>query len=266
MFLSTLEKALDVAGEVLRKHYGNLRNIEEKASINLVTVADRESEQSVKEVIRGAFATHSILAEESGAEGSNSDVRWVIDPLDGTTNFAHSVPIFATSIAVEYKSEIVAAGVFNPITNERFLSEKKAGATLNGKAIRVSSAPTLSASLLATGFPYDRREHLDHLFSQWKAFLMQAHGILRLGSASLDLCWVASGRYDGYFEEKLYPWDTAAGCLIVEESGGKMSNFHGGLFDPYGLQTLATNGLIHNACVEVLSALCPPDQRREIFR
>ncbi|MFO0661093.1 MAG: inositol monophosphatase family protein [Polyangiaceae bacterium] len=259
--MHTIEKALTAAGEVLMRHYGKLRDIEQKADINLVTVADREAEEVVKRIIRESFPDDSILAEESGAE-ARGEVRWIIDPLDGTTNFAHSTPIFATSIAVEYKGEVVAAGVENPFYQERFLASKGEGATRNGSAIRVSSAPSLSKSLVATGFPYDRREHLDHLLGYWREFLQRAHGILRLGSASLDLCWVACGRYDGYWEERLYPWDTAAGSLIVTEAGGKMSNFHGEPFSHMNRQTLATNGRIHDECLAVLKPTAPADGPR----
>lgn len=224
-------------------------------------MADREAEEVVKRIIRESFPEDSILAEETGAD-VRGDTRWIIDPLDGTTNFAHTVPLFATSIAVEYRGEVIAAGVENPFAKERFLASKGEGATLNGTRIHVSNAPSLSASLVATGFPYDRREHLDHLLGYWREFLLRAHGILRLGSASLDLCWVACGRYDGYWEERLYPWDTAAGSLIVTESGGTMSNFHGGPFSHMNRQTLATNGRIHGECVAILSPQAPEDSAR----
>lgn len=253
--MTVLETALDRAGEILLHHYGKLDAIEEKnSSINLVTVADRESENAIKAVIREAFPSHEILAEESGEDfkGRQAGTRWIIDPLDGTTNFAHSFPLFATSIAVEHKGQIVAAGVANPYYKERFLAERGSGATLNGRPIHVSRARSVSESLLVTGFPYDRRERIDHYLSGWKEMLLRAHGVLRLGSAALDLCCVASGRLDGFWEEKLNPWDTAAGWLIVEEAGGRVSTHSGEPFSPYGPTILATNGAIHEECIEAL--------------
>ncbi len=238
-------------------HYGVLEKIEEKtSSINLVTAADRESERLIKKVIAAAFPSHEILAEESGADyaGKTSGNRWIIDPLDGTTNFAHSFPLFSISIAVQREGETVAAGVDNPFYRERWLAEKGSGATLNGKPAAVSKATSVSQSLLVTGFPYDRRERVEHYLAAWKHVLMQAHGVLRLGSAALDLCFVASGRLDGFWEEKLAPWDMAAGSLILEEAGGRVTGHAGETFTPYGASILATNGLIHDECVGMLQA------------
>lgn len=254
--MNVLNQALDEAAAVLMKHYGALEQVEEKtSSINLVTVADRESEERIKAVITSAFPSHEILAEESGADysGKESGYRWIIDPLDGTTNFAHSFPLFSISIAVEHGGDIVAAGVDCPFYQERFLAEKGRGATLNGRPIHVSKASSLSQSLMVTGFPYDRRERPDHYLAAWKKFLLEAHGVLRLGSAALDLCFVATGRLDGFWEEKLSPWDMAAGWLIVEEAGGCVTDHAGGPFSPYGASLLATNGAIHKECVQMLS-------------
>lgn len=253
--MQVLETALTEASEALMRHYGKLEGIENKGSaIDFVTVADRESEARIKQIIQSAFPWHQILAEESGEDygGRTAEYRWIIDPLDGTTNFAHSFPLFSVSIAVESDGAIVAAGVENPFYRERFLAEKDGGATLNGKRIKVSSVPRLSESLLVTGFPYDRRERLQHYLGYWGDFLNRAHGILRLGSAALDLCCIACGRLEGFWEEKLHAWDTAAGWLIVEEAGGRVSNFEGGRFSPYGASLLATNSAIHDECLEVL--------------
>lgn len=255
--MQVVQEALDVSSDVLMKYYGVLESVEQKGAIDLVTVADRESEERIKEVIRGAFPHHQILAEESGEDyaGRASDYRWIVDPLDGTTNFSHTFPLFSISIAVERNGSIVAAGVENPFYHERFLAEQGAGATLNGRRIAVSSTASLSHSLIVTGFPYDRRERLEHYLAYWSEFLMRVHGVLRLGSAALDLCSVAAGRLDGFWEEKLNPWDTAAGWLIVEEAGGRVTNFSGGRFSPYRPELLATNGRIHPECLEVLQSM-----------
>ncbi|HEU4533495.1 MAG TPA: inositol monophosphatase family protein [Polyangiaceae bacterium] len=248
---AVLKATLDAAGAVLMRHYGAVDRVDEKGAIDLVTQADRESEAAVKALIREHFPDHAIVAEESGAEGAGS-VRWIIDPLDGTTNFAHSFPVFAVSIAVEVDGRAVAAGVENPFARERFLAFAGRGATLNGRGIRPSAAGSLARSLVASGFPYDRRERPDHYLAYWKAFLNQCHGVLRLGSAALDLCSVACGRLDAFWEERLQPWDTAAGALIVAEAGGRVTSYEGGSFRPGGPSVLASNGLVHDECVALL--------------
>ncbi|MBX7245816.1 MAG: inositol monophosphatase [Candidatus Sumerlaeaceae bacterium] len=252
---TVLHQCLDEAGEILMKHYGKIESVDKKSDIDLVTIADRESEARIKAIITAAFPTHQILAEETGEDytGKSDTYRWIIDPVDGTTNFAHSFPQFSVSIAVEHKGEIVAGGVLNPYYKERFFAERGSGATLNGAPICVSKVPQLSESLLVTGFPYDRSSRVDHYLSIVGDFMKRAHGILRLGSAALDLCAVACGRLEGFWEEKLHPWDTAAGWLIVEEAGGRVTNFTGGPFSPYAYQTLATNGRIHDDCLQVLA-------------
>ena len=249
-----LYAALDAAGAVLMCHYGAVERFDEKSAIDLVTQADRESEAAIKALIRGHFPDHAIVAEESGAEGAGR-VRWVVDPLDGTTNFAHSFPVFAVSIAVECDGRTVAAGVENPFARERFVAFEGRGATLNGRRIRPSAAPALERSLVASGFPYDRRERADHYLAHWKAFLGRCHGVLRLGSAALALCSVACGRLDAFWEERLQPWDTAAGALIVAEAGGRVSTYAGGPFRPGDPTVLASNGLVHDECVALLGEI-----------
>lgn len=252
MFL-TLQEALRAAGQVLIKHFGNIHEFDRKSDIDLVTVADREAEQVIKSVISAAHPDHEILAEESGLQkGSVAGIRWLVDPVDGTTNFAHGCPIFAVSIAVEQDGQIIMGGVFNPYQNEMFLAEKGKGATLNGKAIHVSAIATLRDSLMISGFPYDRRERVHHYLKAWEIMIGQAQGLLRLGSAALDLCYIASGRAEGYWEESLQPWDTAAGFLILEEAGGKITNFAGEPYNPYMKQVLGTNGHIHEQTLAVL--------------
>lgn len=260
--MDVLKSALEVGGEVLKSNYG-LKSLEiyrkSNSAIDLVTVADKKAEESITATILGAFPDHQILGEESGlsSETNASGYRWLVDPLDGTTNFAHGVPIFSVSIAVENEGELVAAGVFNPITNEMFLAEKGKGATFNGEKIHVSETIQLSNSLLISGFPYDRRERMAHYLKAWDLMLMKSQGMLRLGSAAIDLCYVACGRVEGYWEENLQPWDTAAGTLIVREAGGMVTDFHSNPYSPYGKQVFASNGLIHQ---EVLDVLAERDQ------
>jgi myo-inositol-1(or 4)-monophosphatase len=248
---AVLNAALDAAGAVLMRHYGAVDRIDEKGAIDLVTQADRESEAAIKALLHEHFPDHAVVAEESGAEGAGR-MRWVVDPLDGTTNFAHSFPVFAVSIALECDGRTIAAGVENPHARERFLAFEGQGATLNGRPIRPSGVDAIARSLVASGFPYDRRERLDHYFAYWKAFLNECHGVLRLGSAALDLCSVACGRLDAFWEERLQPWDTAAGALIVSEAGGRVSGYDGGPFRPGDPTVLASNGLVHDACVALL--------------
>jgi myo-inositol-1(or 4)-monophosphatase len=253
--MKVLNTALDEGGAVLARHFGRLEQIDRKSETDLVTVADRESEAAIKRVIHDAFPTHQILGEESGEDyaGRTGDYRWIIDPLDGTTNYAHSMPMFAVSIGVERRGEIVAGGVLNPVSGERYLAEQGSGARLNGKPLRVSQVATLRDSLLVTGFPYDRRLRLAHYMDLFGRFLNAAQSVLRLGSASLDLCAVASGRLEGFWEEKLHAWDVAAGWLIVQEAGGRITDFAGRAATVYGVELLATNGLIHDECVKVLA-------------
>ena len=253
--IRAIEKALDAGSGALRARFGALResDVESKGEIDLVTVADRESEAAVVAVLRDAFPEYVVLAEEAGGDRSAfRGGRFIVDPLDGTTNFAHAMPIFSVSIALEVDGVIVAGGVESPIAGERFLAERGGGATLNGRRLSVSRTPSLDRSLLVTGFPYDRRARIDELLAPLKAFLLRTQGVLRLGSAALDLCYVGAGRLDGFWEENLQPWDTSAGMLVVTEAGGRVTDFAGGPFSHFGKQTLATNGLVHQACIEVL--------------
>lgn len=251
---ATLHTALEEAGKVLLKHFGNIEHFDRKSEIDLVTVADREAEELIKKIITSAHPDHEILAEESGFNaGSDDKVRWLVDPVDGTTNFAHAMPLFCTSIAVEKAGEIVLAGVYNPFFDELFVAEKGKGATRNGKPIHVSKVEKLGDSLVISGFPYDRRERVHHYLKAWELMIDRCQGLLRMGSAALDLCFIAAGRAEAYWEESLYPWDTAAGFLIVEEAGGKVTDFSDKRFDPYKKQVLASNGLVHDAVLEVLA-------------
>lgn len=260
--MAALDRALTAGGDALMARLGRVE-IEHKGPMDLVTDADRASEAAVLGVIREAFPDHDILAEEGGATagagggatGPGDDGwLWIVDPLDGTTNFAHGFPAFSVSIALRRgPRQIVAAGVLAPATGERFLAERGAGATLNGRPLAVSRVADLSGALAVSGFPYDRALDPDRYLAPWRGFLKKAHGVLRLGSAALDLCHVAAGRLDVFWEEKLKPWDTAAGWLIAEEAGAMVTDFSGQPFDPFGPELLATNGLIHRECMETLA-------------
>ena len=253
--IASIEEICTAAGAVLMKHYGNLEHIDKKGEVNLVTVADRESEALIKRMINERYPGHQVLGEETGEDyaGRGEEYRWVVDPLDGTTNFAHSFPAFCVSIGVERRGETVAAGIFAPYYGEMFLAERGAGARLNGKPLRVSRVGTLAESLVVTGFPYYVRDRLDITLEWWRRFLGNTHGMLRMGAAALDMCAVASGRLEVFWQEGLLPWDTAAGLLVVEEAGGRVTDFAGGKFSPYGKQVLASNGLVHDECVALLA-------------
>jgi myo-inositol-1(or 4)-monophosphatase len=248
-----LDQAIRAAGDVLLKHYCNLGTVESKGGINLVTVADREAEETIIRVIRKAYPDHQILAEESGhIQKGETDYTWIIDPLDGTTNYSHSFPIFCVSIGVVHQDEIIMGGVYNPFADEYFVAEKGKGAWLNNQPIRVSSVEALGRSLVVTGFPYDRRDNIDHYLRYIREFLFRSHGVLRIGAAALDLCCVACGRLEGFWEEKLYPWDVAAGILIVREAGGTCTDFSGRPSSCYDASILATNGRVHQEMLDVL--------------
>jgi myo-inositol-1(or 4)-monophosphatase len=254
-FLSASWEAANAAGEIIRANWQQPKIIGYKGAIDLVTTADRESERAIVDTLRRSFPNHSILAEEeTNFVLAESPYRWIIDPLDGTTNFAHGYPQFCISIALEYAAQVILALVYDPVRRECFRAIQGQGATLNGNAIRVSKVDDLDKSLLATGFPYDRREHADYYLSFFKAFMTRCQGIRRNGSAALDLCYVACGRIDGFWELKLKPWDTAAGALIVAEAGGRLSDFSGNPSSIWGSETLAASPLIHDEMIRVMSA------------
>lgn len=254
MYLTTIREAAIEAGKILMDYLGNVHQIEVKnhQQFNLVTEADKAAEKAIVEWIRHRFPDHSILAEEGGAIDADSDCRWIIDPLDGTTNFAHAFPIFSVSIALEKAGEVVAGVVYNPALNEFFHTEKGTGAYLNDKRIHVSSTTNMERGLLVTGFPYNVRENPDLCVERLNAFLYAAHGIRRLGSAAIDCAYVACGRFDGYWEIWLQPWDVAAGALMIREAGGVTTNFRGDTHSIYNRQFLGSNGLIHEHMIAVL--------------
>ncbi len=248
-------EAAKEAGKFLKHNLGKVGEINLKSGQerNLVTEIDKKSEEMIVGIIRKHFPNHDILAEESGSEhGKKSDFRWIIDPLDGTTNFTHGLPIFCVSIGLEHKGEIVAGVIYDPNLNELFSAEKGRGAFLNGKRLRVSQTPFLKNSLMVTGFPYDVTENPDNCIQHFVNFLMTAQAVRRMGSAAIDLAYVAAGRYDGFWEVNLNAWDMAAGVLLIREAGGKVTGFTGEEIDIYGKRVVASNGLIHDEMVGLI--------------
>ena len=241
------------AGRLLRDRVGTRIDVAHKGAINIVTDVDIASERLIREAIATQYPRHQVLAEEGGLDESRSEYRWVIDPLDGTTNYAHGYPVFCVSIALEYQGETILGVVYDPMRDELFTAERGGGAALNNRPIRVSSTASMMESLLSTGFPYDIRTstltNLDH----WANFAMNAQALRRDGAAALDLSYVACGRYDGFWELNLSPWDMAAGGLIVTEAGGRVSDFGGGEFSSYKPEIIASNGLIHDRMVEIVA-------------
>jgi len=234
------------AGKILREEFDRPLQISYKGDVDLVTQADRRSEAAIVERLTKYFPEHAIAAEEgTGHESASaSEFRWHVDPLDGTTNFAHGYPCFCVSIALAQRDRVIAGAVFNPFYDELFAAARGQGATLNGKKISVSDVKTLSASLLCTGFPVHKRLANPNIHYYWD-FTLRSHGVRRDGSAALDLACVACGRFDGFWEFGLNKWDTAAGVLLVEEAGGKVSDFEGEAYRLGGPVILATNGSIH---------------------
>ncbi|MDF0652221.1 MAG: inositol monophosphatase family protein [Nitrospira sp.] len=242
------------AGALLLEYADAGFRIEYKNPVNLVTDADHAAEQCVIDRIKARFPAHRFLAEEQGRlEEAQSPYLWIIDPLDGTTNFAHGYPAYCVSIGLEYEGRCVLGAIFDPSRNELFTAIEHRGAWLNGRPIHVSSTMTLDRSLLVTGFAYDIRETPRNNLNHFSSFALKAQGLRRTGSAALDLCYVAAGRFDGFWEVRLHPWDMAAGSVIVREAGGRLSNFSGNDLSIYGQELVATNGQIHEAMLAVLN-------------
>ncbi|MGH7229798.1 MAG: inositol monophosphatase family protein [Nitrospiraceae bacterium] len=262
-FKATAIEAAQIAGRVLIEQARLGVRVEHKDAVNLVTDADRRAEQAIVDVIAKTYPAHQMLAEERGmASAGDSPYRWVIDPLDGTTNFAHGFPSYCVSIALEFHSQGILGVVWDPTREELFVAERGQGAMLNGAALQVSRVHTLNAALLVTGFAYDIRESTHNNLDFFARFALRAQGLRRTGSAALDLCYVAAGRFDGFWEMKLHPWDTAAGALMVVEAGGRMTDFKGEVFSIYGPETVASNALIHPEMIEVLNDGRPPARAR----
>lgn len=246
------------AGALLLQYFHQGLKIEYKGDADLVTAADRASEVLIRERIARQFPSHDVMGEEQGLNDRGSEYRWYVDPLDGTTNFAHGYPVFCVSMALERRlgntAERVAGVVYDPTREELFSAEQGRGAQLNGKVIRVSKAAQLKECLLATGFPSQKRHKNPNIYF-YHQITLRTHGVRRAGSAALDLCSVACGRFDGFWEFNLNPWDTAAGALIVEEAGGKVSRFDGSPFQLDSRETLASNGLVHEALLHEFEAI-----------
>ncbi len=251
--LSVAIEAALAGGSILKSYYGGEFRIAFKGELDLVTQADTESEAEVLSILRSRMPGVSILAEESGVSDRDEARRFVVDPLDGTTNFAHSYPMFAVSIGYEEDGRVRAGVVYDPIHEELFTGESGRGAFLNGTKLEVSIVETLPQSLLVTGFPYDLKDDLEGNLRLFKRFMGTARAIRRDGSAALDLCYVACGRLDGFWEEKLGPWDTAAGALIVQEAGGQVTDLSGGPFHYQQKGIVASNGRIHDGMLRILS-------------
>ena len=244
------------AGRILAERFGRASlHVQHKGEINLVTEADLAAERLIVERIRSYYPRHAILAEEAGdvaREGPASDYKWVVDPLDGTTNYAHGYPCFCVSIGLEHKGELVVGVVYDPILDEMFAAERGGGATLNGRRIHVSEVEELNRALLCTGFPYDVRERNDFA-RHFVNFIMTSQGVRRDGAAARDLVYVACGRFDGFWEEGLQPWDAAAAIVIIEEAGGRVSRYDGTPATIYAPPIMASNGLVHEQMMRVLA-------------
>ncbi|MDE2142156.1 MAG: inositol monophosphatase [Elusimicrobia bacterium] len=252
-----LRDALARAGRVLTRHFGKV-TYRQKRRADLLTIADLESQKVILTAIRRAFPGDDYKAEEDEVKLTGADYRWLIDPLDGTTNYAHSYPASCVSIGVLRRGVPVLGGVYDPSRRELFLAEKGKGATLNGRRIHVTATRRVADSLLITGFAYDRAERADYYLARFKAFLIRSHDVRRSGSAALDLAWIAAGRADGFWEYRLNPWDVAAGWLLVQEAGGKVSDFAGkpwARMEDMGVRTLASNGRVHAEMLRILRSV-----------
>jgi myo-inositol-1(or 4)-monophosphatase len=255
-FIPAMSEIAREAGALLMHYFHQHLKIEYKGDADLVTAADRAAEVLIRDRIRAQWPTHDVLGEEQGLDDQGSDYRWYVDPLDGTTNFAHGYPVFCVSMGLEYRgleyrqsegrARRIAAVIYDPTRDELFTAEQGRGARLNGEPIQVSKTATLKESLLATGFPSHKRHKNPNIFF-YHQITLRTHGVRRAGSAALDLCNVAAGRYDGFWEFNLNPWDTAAGVLMVEEAGGKVTRFDGAPFELNSRETVASNGLLHEA-------------------
>ncbi|MCX7612321.1 MAG: inositol monophosphatase [Ignavibacterium sp.] len=241
------------AGEIIRNYFGKNISVEFKSDVkNLVTLADKESEKTIIDFIKKKYPSHGILAEESGQQGNDSDYLWVIDPLDGTSNFAHGLPIFSVSIGLQYKNEIVAGVVYDIMRDKIYYAEKGSGAYKEDVRISVSKKSKIEESFLVTGFPYNINENPENAFEKFIAMTKASRAVRRLGSAAIDFCYVAEGVFDGFWEVHLNPWDICAGKILVEEAGGKVTDFFGNKIDIFNKTILASNGIIHQKMISIL--------------
>jgi myo-inositol-1(or 4)-monophosphatase len=247
MLKNTLKKAALEAGQLMKARFNSGFRVDNKDGVNdLVTEVDHASEKLIMDIIRNEFPDHFILSEEVGEIKMDSAYKWIIDPIDGTVNYANGIPICCVSIGIEHEGKMIMGAVFNPFIDEFFFAEKGAGAFLNEQRIRVSDKDTVSHSCLVTGFPYTYLDLPNGPLEVFGRFIRKGIPVRRLGSAAIDLCWVAAGRFDGFYEHKLNAWDSAAGFLLVEEAGGKVTDFEGNYYSPYQPHIVATNGKIHD--------------------
>ncbi len=257
-YLQVAIAAAKAAGRIQKLHYGGSHQVEYKGEINPVTEVDTLCERAIVQMISETFPDHDLLTEERPFEGKGSPWKWIIDPLDGTTNYFHGFPCFSVSIGLEVGGEVRLGVVYHPLLNELFYAEKGEGAFLNGNPIHVSRTDHLDRSFLSTGFPYDVREHTDFYLRYFRQFIIKSFAVRRPGSAAIDLSYLAAGRFDGFWEFKLHPWDVAAASLMITEAGGKVTDFQGRPFNIYSKEILASNGLIHK---EMLQAIQEMDAR-----
>lgn len=249
-----LKAVLLRAGKVLTRHFGKV-GYKQKRRADLLTIADLESQKTILDAIRKHFPEDDYKAEENEEKLTGADYLWIIDPLDGTTNYAHGYPAACASVGVLRKGAPQLGGIYDPFRKEIYLAEKNRGAFLNGKRLSVTATPLIKDSLLITGFAYDRAEKADFYLARFKAFILQCHDIRRSGSAALDLAWIAAGRADGFWEFELNPWDVAAGLLLIQEAGGRVTDFDGKPWRDWremGKRTVASNGAIHQAMLKTL--------------
>ncbi len=251
---SLLKAVLLRAGGILTRHFGKV-GYKQKRRADLLTIADLESQKAILDAIRAEFPGDDYKAEENEERLTGAEYLWIIDPLDGTTNYAHGYPVACTSVGVLRKGTPMLGGIYDPFRKELYLAQKDRGAFLNGERLRVTTTPLIKDSLLITGFAYDRAEKADFYLARFKEFILQCHDIRRSGSAALDLAWIAAGRADGFWEYELNPWDVAAGLLLIQEAGGKVTDLDGNLWEDWrsmGKRTVASNGLIHKSMLNTL--------------
>ena len=253
-FVSEMSSIAREAGALLMEHFHRSVKIEYKGEVDLVTIADRKSEALILERLRARWPSHDILGEEGGLHDQGSEYRWYVDPLDGTTNFAHGFPVFCVSLGLEQRGQRIAGVIYDPTRDELFAAERGSGAFLNGERMQVSKTASLGESLVATGFPSHKRHKNPNIFF-YHQITLRTHGVRRAGSAALDLCYVACGRFDAFWEFNLNPWDTAAGVLLVEEAGGRVTDMRGGAFEIASRETLASNGLVHDSLLHQCAAI-----------
>lgn len=255
VLVATAAEVVLRAGALQRAHFGHDVRVTKKGHIDLVTQVDVEVETMFREMIGERFPDHAVLAEELGDQDDSVSTAthcWVFDPIDGTVNYAHELPIFCASLALEIEGEPAVAAIYDPMREELFTAERGSGARLNGVPLRVSTADTLVDAMLCTGFPYDVHETVDEVVGLFGAFVSEAQAVRRLGSAALDLCYVAAGRFDGFWEQRLHPWDMAAGALLVEEAGGQVTAMNGDAFSSRIGSIVASNGHVHDAMLATI--------------